>query len=110
MELPALDPARGPTLPDSRPSVDASCAENLPEPAMKWQAQHLLHGSCLFQRRCTMSAPRRRADHLPVGRAITGPAKARSIDERLQPINRMRIEPLPVLRNKFRHTAQKMRG
>src|SRR5580692_5082060 len=110
MELPALDPARGPTLPDSRPSVDVSYTENLPEPAMKWQAQHLLHGSRLFERRCTMSAPRRRADHLPVGCAITGPAKPCGIYERLQPINRMCVEPLPVLRNQLRHTAQKVRG
>ena len=48
-----------------------------------------------------MPAARRRADHLPVGRAITRPAKARGIDERFQPINRMRVEPLPVLRNKL---------
>src|SRR5580704_17495247 len=106
MELPALDPARGSTLPDSRPSVDASCTENLPEPAMKWQAQHLLHGTRLFQRRRAMPAACGRADHLPVGCAITGPVKARSIDERLQPMNRMRVEPLPVLRNKLRHAAQ----
>src|SRR5580658_10418505 len=110
MELTALDPARGPTLPDSRPCVDVSCTENLPEPAMKWQAQHLLHGSRLFERRRAMPTACGRADDLPVGRAITGPAKTRSIDEGFQPINRMRIEPLPVLRNQLRHAAQKMRG
>src|SRR5277367_2682178 len=105
MELPALDPARGPALPDSRPCEGASLAENLTEPAMQRQAQHLLHWTRLFERRRTMPAACRRADHLPVGRAITSSAKARSIDERLQPINRMRVEPLPVLRNQLRHAT-----
>src|ERR1700683_380313 len=93
MELPALDPARGPTLPDSRPSVDVSYTENLPEPAMKWQAQHLLHRTRLFQRRRAMPAACGRADDLPVGRAITGPAKPCGIYEGFQPINRMCVEP-----------------
>src|SRR5271163_4104333 len=110
MELPALDPARGPALPDSHPREGASLAENLPEPPMQRQAQHLLHWPRLFESRCSMPAARRRADHLPVGCAITGPAKTRGIDKRLQPINRMRIEPLPVLRNQLRHAAQKVRG
>src|ERR1700683_4068520 len=110
MELPALDPARGPALPDSHPCEDASLAENLSEPPMQRQAQHLLHWPRLFESRCSMPAACRRTNHLPVGRAITGPAKTRSIDEGFQPINRMRVEPLPVLRNKFGHAAQKVRG
>src|ERR1700733_8626942 len=57
-----------------------------------------------------MPAALRRAYHLPVGRAITRPAKTRSIDERLQPINRMRVNPLPILSNEFGHAAEKMRS
>src|SRR5271154_2515626 len=105
MELPAPDPARGPTLPDSHPREGASLAENLPEPAMQRQAQHLLHSTRLFESRRAMPAACRGADHLPVSCAITGPAKTRSIDERLQPMNRMCVEPLPVLRNQLRHAT-----
>src|SRR6266849_6083006 len=77
---------------------------------MEWQAQHLFHRSRLFKRRRAMPAALRRADHLPVGRAITRPVKTRSIDERLQPINRMRVNPLPILWNEFCHAAEKMRS
>src|SRR5579864_4483690 len=61
---------------------------------MKWQAQHLFHWTRLLQRR----------------RAITRSAKARSVDERFQPINRMRVDPLPILWNEFGHAAEKMRS
>jgi len=57
-----------------------------------------------------MSAACRRANQLPVGRAITCPAKTRRIEEGFQPINRMCVEPLPVLRNKLGHATQNVRG
>ena len=92
------------------PCEGASPAEQLPEPAMERQAQHLLPWPCLFQGGRAMPRPTVAPIHLPVGRAITGPAKARGIDERLQPMNRMCVEPLPLLRNKLGHATQNVRG
>ena len=76
---------------------------------MKWQAQHVLDGTRLFKRQRAMPAALRRADHLPVGRPITRAAKTRGVDERLQPINGMRLQPLPVVRDKLGHATQKVR-
>jgi len=66
-------------------------------------------GRVLFERRRAMSPTRRRADYLPVGCAIARPAKTRGVDERLQPMDRMRVQPPPVLRNKLGHAPQNVR-
>ena len=57
-----------------------------------------------------MSAARRRTNQLPVGRAITRSAKTRSVHEGFQQVDGMRVEPLPVLRNKLRHASQNVRS
>ena len=47
-------------------------------------------------------------DKLPVGGPITGAPESLRINERLQQVNRMMIESLPVLGDKLGHFAQQM--
>jgi putative transposase len=56
-----------------------------------------------------MAASLSRADLLPVGGAITRAREPRGVDERLQPVNRLRVEPLPVCRGDLRHAPQNVR-
>src|SRR5262245_19741002 len=56
------------------------------------------------------AAPRSASQQDPVGGAITGPAKAVRIDERLGKPDWVPIHALPVARQSRRHAAENVRG
>src|SRR5215472_6442049 len=85
-------------------------AQQLTEPASQRQSEDFLDGTVRAMCEVIFAAPRSASQQDPVGGAITRPAKAVRIDERLGKPDRVPIHPLPVARQSRRHAAENVRG
>src|ERR1035441_5889879 len=76
------------------------------KPAMEWKSQHLFERPVRPMRLIVFAAPRGSSQHLPVRRPITGPAESFRVDEGFQKIDRVPVDPLPILRDLAAHAAE----
>src|SRR5260370_11609082 len=90
----------------------ASCdsPEQLTKPLRQRISQNLFERSIRHVAVGLLATPGRPAKKDPVGRAVTGSPESLRIHECFQVINRMPVQPLPVLGDTRRHAAQNMRG
>jgi len=73
-------------------------------------AQHVLDRAVRLAGLIVLASSRGAAQIDPVGGAITGAAEATAVDEGLQEVDRMSVDPRPVLREPTCHAPQKVGG